>query len=162
MWFIFIVQNQLLFFNWEFFELRHLFLRWTPCWIMHRARARNIFCISLWRSDVHAGGSGWGKNPMTALVASQVSITDLVIQFLTFFGMVKNVTFLGWWNRVKWPPMIGVIKMATNWITDRRFNSWGDVLQRIMDHHDSDTLVVGPVLDGHKFREGLLWTGWWV
>ena len=29
-----------------------------------------------------------------------------------------------------------------------------DVLQRIMDHHDSDTLVVGPVLDGHKFREG--------
>ncbi|CAK9107843.1 Hypothetical protein SCF082_LOCUS50190 [Durusdinium trenchii] len=29
-----------------------------------------------------------------------------------------------------------------------------DVLQRVMDHHDSDTLVVGPVLDGHKFREG--------
>ena len=29
-----------------------------------------------------------------------------------------------------------------------------DVLQRIMDHHDSDTLVVGPVLDGHKFRPG--------
>ena len=29
-----------------------------------------------------------------------------------------------------------------------------DVLQRIMDHHDSDTLVAGPVLDGHKFREG--------
>eukprot|EP00913_Durusdinium_trenchii_P025223 g23679.t1 len=25
-----------------------------------------------------------------------------------------------------------------------------DVLQRVMDHHDSDTLVVGPVLDGHK------------
>lgn len=29
-----------------------------------------------------------------------------------------------------------------------------DVLQRIMDHHDMDTLVVGPVLDGHKFRPG--------
>ena len=30
----------------------------------------------------------------------------------------------------------------------------GDVLQRLMDHHDSDTLVVGPVLEGHKFRAG--------
>lgn len=29
-----------------------------------------------------------------------------------------------------------------------------DVLQRIMDHHDSDTLVVGPVMDGHNFRPG--------
>ncbi|CAJ1429553.1 unnamed protein product, partial [Effrenium voratum] len=29
-----------------------------------------------------------------------------------------------------------------------------DVLQRVLDHHDSDTLVVGPVLDGHNFRPG--------
>lgn len=29
-----------------------------------------------------------------------------------------------------------------------------------MDHHDSDTLVVGPVLDGHKFREGAFLEFW--
>mmetsp|Transcript_7324 Transcript_7324/g.20557 ORF Transcript_7324/g.20557 Transcript_7324/m.20557 type:complete len:763 (-) Transcript_7324:314-2602(-) len=29
-----------------------------------------------------------------------------------------------------------------------------DVLKKLMDHHTSDTLVVGPVLDGHVFEAG--------
>lgn len=29
-----------------------------------------------------------------------------------------------------------------------------DVLQRLLDHHTADTLVVGPTVDGHTFQEG--------